>query len=108
MVRCAGQLTPECYDEANIAGTKAGTIYGRFASKDHMDLRALIRSGLSLEAILGAGRAVYGSSFDPELTVRALMYFDDLQGPRAARAVKLARIPALARRPGVTPSGLSE
>jgi hypothetical protein len=72
-----------------------------------LDFYALLVSGVALETILGAGRAIYGSQFTPELTVRALTYFDDLQGPplsedqkksllRAAKAVRFARIPSIA------------
>ena len=111
----AGESTVRVASLLDLAGTKAGTIYGRFASKDYLDLCALIESGVTLETILGAGRVVYGSRFSPELTVRALTYFDDLQGPplseeqkrsllRAARAVSLARIPMLAGKPGIAAS----
>lgn len=97
----------------DLAGTKAGTIYGRLASKDYLDLFAIMESGVTLETILGAGRAVYGPRFNPDLTVRALMYFEGLQGPllsdhqkrvllRAANAVQPARIPQFHGRAGLT------
>lgn len=115
---------PELAEDSNImvaslldlAGTKAGTIYGRFATKDYFDIHAILKSGMSLETILGAGQAVYGGQFKPELTVRALTYFDDLQGTplsdnqkaelqQAARNVDLARIPVMPPTRGLAPSG---
>lgn len=100
----------------DLAGTKAGTIYSRVASKDYLDLHALIEYGFTLETILGAASAVYGPQFNPELTLRAMTYFEDLEGPplsdeqrrvlsRAAASVQLARIPIFTSRQGLSISG---
>lgn len=108
----AGKSNVRVASLLDVAGTKAGVIYGRSASKDYLDVCALLRNGIGLETILGAGRAVYGPRFNPELAVRALICFDDLHGPplsaecrkvlvRAAAAVRLDRLLFLARRPGL-------
>lgn len=98
----------------DLAGTKAGVIYGRSASKDYLDLCALLDAGTTLDTILAAGRAVYGPRFDPAFTIRALTYFDDLQGPplseerretliQAAKAANPRRILQLASTRGLVP-----
>ncbi len=38
----------------------------------------LIRHGIDLPQVLAAGAAVYGCSFNPLLTLKALSYFDDV------------------------------
>jgi hypothetical protein len=53
---------------------------------------------------LAAGRAIFGRSFNPSITLKALSYFDDVSGlPRdvrarlsaAAAAVDVTRLPIL-------------
>ena len=78
---------------------------------------ALLAHGVDLPSALAAGTLVYGRSFNPLITLKALGYFDDLPAlPDAVRArlgaavaaVDVTRLPALtpfARRPdrGPTP-----
>ena len=72
----------------DIAATKAAVVQTRSSAKDYIDLDALLHSGLSLESVLGAAKAVFGSRFNPVLTLKALSYYDggDLdQVPRSVR-----------------------
>jgi hypothetical protein len=62
----------------DLAGTKASVIQVRAEAKDYVDLDALMRlGGVSLPTALGAALALYGPTFNPEVTLKALSYFDD-------------------------------
>jgi hypothetical protein len=99
----------------DLAGTKASVVQQRAEAKDYLDIDALLRSGLSLSLALAAGRAIFGTRFEPQSTLKALSYFGDgdlgtleptvrenLQ--RAVRAVDLERLPD----PGPAISGIGE
>jgi hypothetical protein len=88
----------------DIAGTKAAVVQRRPAERDYVDIDALIQHGIDLPHILAAGAVVYGRSFNPLITLKALSYFDDL--PKlpgnvrkrlgaAVAAVDLHRLPRL-------------
>lgn len=62
----------------DIAGTKAAVIQKRAEAKDYLDIDALLQNGIDLPTILAAGRIVYGRSFNPMITLKALSYFDDV------------------------------
>ena len=62
----------------DLAGTKAMVVQVRAAAQDYLDMDALIRlGGVSLSAALAAGESLYGRTFSPEITLKALSYFDD-------------------------------
>lgn len=96
----------------DIAGTKAAVVQRRAEARDYIDIDALIGHGIELAKVLAAGVVVYGRSFNPLITLKALSYFDDVPTlPVAARerlqaaveAVDPALLPVLtpyARRPG--------
>ena len=65
----------------------------RAEAKDYLDIDALIRHGIDLPTALAAGRIVYGRSFNPMITLKALSFFDDLPAlPAEVRqAVKRSR-----------------
>lgn len=111
-------LTPPHVVEANnmrvasmidLAGTKASVVQVRAEAKDYLDIDALMRLGnISLPAALSAAQKIYGSSFNPEITLKALSYFDDgnlrelpdelkQRLAMAAREVDLDRLPELTR-----------
>jgi hypothetical protein len=88
----------------DIAGTKAAVVQKRAEVKDYLDLDALLQHGIGLPAILAAGEVVYGRSFNPLVTLKALCYFNDVPTlPVAERArlsaavaeVDVTRLPAL-------------
>jgi nucleotidyltransferase AbiEii toxin of type IV toxin-antitoxin system len=62
----------------DIAGTKALTLQQRAQARDYLDIDALIRHGVGLPQVLAAGTVVYGRSFNPLITLKALSYFDDV------------------------------
>jgi hypothetical protein len=62
----------------DVAGTKALTVQQRAQARDYIDIDALIRHGIDLPQLLAAGAVVYGRSFNPLITLKALSYFDDV------------------------------
>ena len=92
----------------DLAGTKASVVQVRAEAKDYIDMDALITTaGIGLPAALTAARAIYGSQFNPQSTLKALSYFGDGNLPhlpealkarlaQAAREVDLDRLPDLA------------
>jgi Nucleotidyl transferase AbiEii toxin, Type IV TA system len=91
----------------DLAGTKASVIQLRAEAKDYIDIDALMRLGdISLPTALASASRIYGSSFNPEITLKALSYFEDegvkdlpedlkLRLSGAAREVDLLRLPSL-------------
>lgn len=61
----------------DLMATKLNTIQHRAECKDYMDIDALILSGLNLEMGLSCAVAVYGKSFDPASSLRALCSYRD-------------------------------
>jgi len=62
----------------DIAGTTAAVVQRRAEARDYLDIDALIRHGIDLAQVLAAGGVVYGRSFNPLITLKALSYFDDV------------------------------
>ena len=79
----------------------------RAEAKDYIDLDALITAGkVDLSTALSAAQQIYGQTFNPQITLKALSYFDDgdlRQLPEdlksrlatAARQVDLDRLPSI-------------
>lgn len=62
----------------DLAGTKASVLQVRAEAKDYVDMDALIQiGGVGLPFALAAGQKLYGPSFNPEITLKALSYFED-------------------------------
>ncbi|MDR3570074.1 MAG: nucleotidyl transferase AbiEii/AbiGii toxin family protein [Syntrophobacteraceae bacterium] len=89
----------------DITGTKVAVVQKRAEAKDYLDIDALIQQGIDLPTALAAGRIVYGRSFNPMITLKALSFFDDLPTlpvevrrrlSAAVDAVDPASLPALA------------
>lgn len=91
----------------DLAGTKASVVQTRAEVRDYVDMDALIRlGGIDLPTALAAARGIYGKSFNPEITLKALCYFEDgglqsltdetkLRLVSAAREVDLDHLPTL-------------
>lgn len=91
----------------DLAGMKVSVVQVRAEARDYIDIDAMLASGkVDLPAALAAGLAIYGMQFNPEITLKALSYFDDgnlrrlpepLKGrlARAAREVDLDKLPDL-------------
>jgi len=62
----------------DLAGTKASVVQVRAESKDYIDIDALITKGkVTLPFALSAAHRLYGSTFNPQITLKALSFFDD-------------------------------
>ncbi|RJR38548.1 MAG: hypothetical protein C4567_12620 [Deltaproteobacteria bacterium] len=88
----------------DIAATKLAVLQKRAEVKDYFDIDALLQHGMDLPTALAAGRIVYGRSFNPMISLKALSFFADVPAlPAAVRrrleaavdAVDTAKIPVL-------------
>jgi Nucleotidyl transferase AbiEii toxin, Type IV TA system len=62
----------------DLAGTKASVVQVRAEMKDYIDIDALITTGgISLPMALTAAKELRGPGFNPEITLKALSYFED-------------------------------
>lgn len=92
----------------DLAGMKASVVQVRAEAKDYLDIDALLTDGrVDLVEALAAARAIYGTQFNPQSTLKALSYFEDgnlrrLPQPvkdrlvKAVCAVDLDRMPVIA------------
>jgi hypothetical protein len=74
---CEAVITADIHlqvaDLPDLAGAKASVVQKRAEAKDYLDLDALFQSRrIDLPTALAAGRLVYGSTFNPEITLKAL------------------------------------
>jgi hypothetical protein len=93
----------------DLAGTKAFVVQQRAEAKDYIDIAAILGDGrIDLPAALAGAKAIYGAQFNPQITLKALSFFDDGNLRRlpkatkdllaqAAREVDLDRLPTIAR-----------
>lgn len=62
----------------DLAGMKAAVVQKRAEAKDYIDIDAMIRHGkIDLLTALAAAKLIYGSSFNPQNTLKALSYYED-------------------------------
>lgn len=61
----------------DLAGMKAAVVQQRPEAKDYIDLDAIMQSGIDLPTALAAAQAIYGDSFNPQITLKALSYFEE-------------------------------
>ena len=97
----------------DIAATKLSTIQQRALARDYEDILALVDSGLSLTKMIAAAEAVYGSTFNGALSLKALTFFADGDLPTLssgsqtrlrglASQVDLQHVPTMHSQVGVT------
>ena len=88
----------------DLAGMKTNVVQKCAEWKDYVDLVALINAGITLPMALSAGQAIYKNQFNPQITLKALSYFDDVRGitPQikkilqdTVRSVDLQNLPSL-------------
>jgi hypothetical protein len=95
----------------DLAATKVKVVQDRAEAKDYLDINRLLREGVDLAQALGAAQAVYGGTFNPLLTLKALCYFADGDLPSlpgdirssltdAVKTVDPSRLPQVETRPG--------
>lgn len=93
----------------DLAGMKVSVVQKRAEAKDYIDIDAIIQNGtIDLPMALAAGRHIYGQSFNPEITLKALSYYEDGNLKTlssavldrlaiAVKAVDLDRLPVIKR-----------
>lgn len=91
----------------DLAGTKAAVVQQRAEAKDYRDIDAILQDGrIDLPMALACARAIYGSTFNPLITLKALSFFGDGNLTRlpqevqnrlaqAAREVDLNKLPKI-------------
>ena len=92
-------------DRLDIAGMKVSVVQKRADVKDYRDVAALLRAGVTLSEALAAGRAIYGRQFVPEISLRALSYFEDGDVGTLSEADRAVLSDAVA---GVDPSAIPD
>jgi len=60
----------------DLMATKVKVILQRIEAKVYQDIAAMIRFGISLSQGLAGARALYGPSFQPSESLKALVYFE--------------------------------
>ena len=103
----------------DLAGTKAAVVQQRAEARDYRDIDAILQDGrVDLPMALACSRAIYGPTFNPQITLKALSFFGDGNLSRlpqevqdrlaqAAREVDLDKLPEIAplrRGPDLEPS----
>lgn len=61
----------------DLLATKLKVLLQRAEVKDYLDILALLRAGADLASGLAGARALYGSTFQPSESLKALTYFGD-------------------------------
>lgn len=62
----------------DLAGMKAAVIQKRAASRDYIDMDALItQTEIDLTTALASGCIIYGNQFNPYISLKALTYFEE-------------------------------
>lgn len=60
----------------DLFATKVKVLLQRIELKDYRDLAAMITAGADLAKALGSARAMYGTSFQPSESLKAMTYFE--------------------------------
>ncbi|HVR11597.1 MAG TPA: nucleotidyl transferase AbiEii/AbiGii toxin family protein [Thermoanaerobaculia bacterium] len=82
----------------DLAATKVKVVQDRAESKDYRDIGRLLEEGIGLAEALGAAGAVYGPTFNPLPSLKALCFFGDgdLAGlPQDLRALLVEAVSAV-------------
>ncbi len=73
----------------DLAGTKASVVQLRAEAKDYIDIDALLTDGrIDLPTALASAQAIYGPVFNPQITLKALSYFEDGNVGQLPQAMK--------------------
>ena len=79
-------LSPVAIDSNNVkiaslldlAGMKAAVVQKRAEAKDYIDIDAIIHhTEIDLPMALSAAKSIYGEGFNPEVTLKALSYYEE-------------------------------
>jgi hypothetical protein len=79
----------------DLLATKLKVVLQRIESKDYRDIAALIQAGAPLDRALAGARQLYGASFQPSESLKALVYFEGGDLVTLPPSVRLALIEAV-------------
>lgn len=86
----------------DLLAHKLKAIHDRAEGKDYQDIAVMLMNGQSLARGLAAREALFGSSVPSMLTLKALMYFDDVSEPeRISGEMKRTIVEAVRQLPDV-------
>lgn len=60
----------------DLMATKAKVILQRVEAKDYKDIAAMAKAGVSIAKGLASARKMYGPSFQPSESLKAMVYFE--------------------------------
>lgn len=75
--RAADDIGVKIASLVDLAGLKTVVVQSRAESKDFVDLDAMIAAGVALPTALAAATIIQGSSYNPQVSLKALSYFED-------------------------------
>ena len=81
----------------DLAAAKMKVVQERAESRDYLDVFALLQHGIRLEEALGAAQTLYGTPFNPAITLKALAYFQDGDLPSLPANVRSVLVQAATR-----------
>lgn len=62
----------------DLSGTKVAVVTQRAELKDYLDIHALLTTGkIPLSEMLSAAKIIYGETFNPLISMKAISYFED-------------------------------
>ena len=80
----------------DLAGTKAAVVQRRAEAKDYIDVAAILSEGsIDLPLALASAQAIYGAQFDPQNTLKALVFFEEGNLKRLPQTVKKQLVDAV-------------
>jgi hypothetical protein len=81
----------------DLAATKMAVVQKRAEARDYVDIDAILESGtVDLPTALAGAKAIYGRQFNPQISLKALSFFDDGTLPQLAQHVKDRLVTAVA------------
>src|ERR1700757_4408256 len=92
-----GGMASQCNGSRHQTRRYIAIVQVRAEAKDYIDIDALMTAGrIDLPTALAAGQAIYGRQFNPQITLKALSFFDEGNLRRLPEALK-ARLATAAR-----------
>lgn len=61
----------------DLAATKIKVLQDRAELKDYLDIAAVLKHGVRLSEAIRAAMTIYGAAFNPMVSLKALVYFED-------------------------------
>jgi len=78
----------------DLLATKVKVVLQRAESKDYRDVACILKSGADLSRGLAGASALYGDTFQPSESLRALVYFEDGDLATLSRSDKILLVDA--------------